>query len=300
MHRVAAGLDVVAGEVGAVRGDPGLGVELRQVPLHRLRTTGRARRVLHELPGDAVAGRRVGLVGEHVVERRKPGMSPPMAMRPVGGTSASSAASAATSASSASAKSTAAPESPRMYASSAAVRWVLSGTYCHPPWNTASNTWKSSAELRVSVATGSNGCTPRARSACTSRFAPASSSPAVHARGRRRRSSATRSGSSRAATQNPLGTCSPTLPLTSSPFRRGETARSRVCHAETKRAAVSRLRTRAPQPLSGGTVAATRRWRRASRRSWRRRRRSRPAGQRVEQHRGERGRHGRRSPRRRR
>ena len=154
-----------------------------------------------------------------------------MAMRPDAGTPASSAAARATSARSASANNAVAPESPRMYASSAAVRWVLSGTYCQPPWNTASSTWNSSAELRVSVATGSNGCTPRARSACTSWFAPASSSPAVHARPVAS-TSARRSGSARAAAQNPLGTCSPTFPLRT-PLRVVRESRARVARDPT-------------------------------------------------------------------
>ena len=98
-----------------------------------------------------------------------------------------------------------------MYPTSAAVRWVFSGTYCQPAWNTASNVWNSSTELRVRVATGSRSCTPRARRACTRRSAPESSSPAVHARSSAS-INATRAGSSRAAIQNPLGTCSSTRP----------------------------------------------------------------------------------------
>ena len=89
-----------------------------------------------------------------------------------------------------------------MYATSSAVRCVLIGTYCQPAWKTASSVCSSSALFDVSVATGSPVRTPRARNACTSRLAPDSISPAVQARSAGSMT-ATRSGSARAAAQNP-------------------------------------------------------------------------------------------------
>ena len=135
-------------------------------------------------------------------------------------------------------------------------------------------TWKSSAELRVSVATGSNGRTPRARSACTRRSAPASSSPAVHARPSAS-ISATRPGSSRAATQNPLGTCSPNAPPP--PHVLASVVRRSDAQVTPNGLRESRARGARTPPRSGAarTAAATRRWPRASRRSWPRARRSR-------------------------
>ncbi len=92
-----------------------------------------------------------------------------------------------------------------MYATSGAVRWVLSGTYCQPPWKTASSVWNSSAEFAVSVATGSNGRTPRR----TQRVDHAVGTGEQLAGGPRTLFGVderdTCAGSSRAAAQNPLG-----------------------------------------------------------------------------------------------
>ncbi len=68
VHRVATRLDAVARQVPAEDADPGLGVERGEGALHRLGASGRARRVLHELPGHPVLRGRVGLVGQGVVE----------------------------------------------------------------------------------------------------------------------------------------------------------------------------------------------------------------------------------------
>ena len=69
VHRVAARLNVVAQQVAAEDLHPGLGIERGERALHRLGPPGRARGVLHELPGDPVRRRSVGLAGQHGVER---------------------------------------------------------------------------------------------------------------------------------------------------------------------------------------------------------------------------------------
>ena len=141
-------------------------------------------------------------------------------MRPGSGTPASSAAAPATAAKRSSAMSARAPASVRMYATSAAVRLLLRGTKFHPAWNSAMRTTMTSARLGSSVATGSPGCRPRSRRACTSWLACLSISPAVHSRPSAS-ITATRSGSAAAAAQKPRtsggrhrgrpNTCSPTM-----------------------------------------------------------------------------------------
>ena len=92
----------------------------------------------------------------------------PTEMRPASGTPAPAAAAPATAANRSSATSALAPASPRMYETSAAVRLLFSGTKFHPAWNRAMSTTKTSARLGSNIATGSPGCSPRSRRACTS------------------------------------------------------------------------------------------------------------------------------------
>ena len=73
MHRVPARLNVVAQQVAAEDLHPGLGVERGQGALYRLRPPGRARGVLHELPGDPVYRRSVRAAGQRDWSGVKPG-----------------------------------------------------------------------------------------------------------------------------------------------------------------------------------------------------------------------------------
>ena len=209
VHRVTTHLDVVAREVGAVRRHPGLGVELRQVALHRLRTARRARRVLHELARHPVVGRGVGPAGEQVRQRGETGdlaadgdaarrgharglgrLAGDVTERGVG-------------------------HEGRGARVGEDVADLVGGEVGVQPDVLPAALEDGEERLeQLGRVPGERGDgverldAPRARSACTSWFAPASSSPAVHCRPSAS-TSAIRSGSSRAATQNPLG-CSPT------------------------------------------------------------------------------------------
>ena len=76
MHVVGARRDAKHREEHAVERRDGIGIERREAAAHALRAAGRPRRVVHDLPGDPLGGRRLGLPVEQLRVGAEAGHAP--------------------------------------------------------------------------------------------------------------------------------------------------------------------------------------------------------------------------------